>query len=310
MTHTLFDWINERHAIYLRRELALGHEIPEGYMRNKPTASSPYPGLYTKDKELQQYRFCNVFRELDTVTVWIKNHIREPFKDHPYLWFMLAIARSINWPPTLERLMEDPKTWPYDKNFKPVEMAKEMNRIKKERLKLYTGAYMVRAESDRAADFYDDKQYYVACKLIGQFWPKIKKHTHVIEACETQEETWTYIASFYGWGPFTSYEVVTDMRHTRYLNEAPDIMTWANPGPGARRGLNRIHGRPINANLRIDSLMEEMQELLAQSVYKIALWVPALEMRDIEHSLCEYDKWQRAKLGEGRPRSRWKETLT
>ena len=31
--------------------------------------------------------------------------------------------------------------------------------------------------------------------------------------------------------------------------------------------------------------------------------VPEMEMRDIEHSLCEVDKWLRVRNGEGKPRA-------
>ena len=47
-----------------------------------------------------------------------------------------------------------------------------------------------------------------------------------------------------------------------------------------------------------------MRELLEASG-KLPGWIPSLEMRDIEHSLCEYDKYERARLGQGRPRSRF-----
>jgi hypothetical protein len=30
-----------------------------------------------------------------------------------------------------------------------------------------------------------------------------------------------------------------------------------------------------------------------------------LEMRDIEHSLCEFDKYERVRLGQGKPRSKY-----
>jgi len=29
---------------------------------------------------------------------------------------------------------------------------------------------------------------------------------------------------------------------------------------------------------------------------------PEWEMRDVEHTLCEFDKYERVRLGEGRPR--------
>src|SRR5690349_19516029 len=90
----LWYWMNERNNIYERR---LDH---------------PDARPYTQDPILQQYRFCNCFRELDTVTIWVRKNIREPFADHPYLWFMLAIARQINWPETLAELIEANGAWP------------------------------------------------------------------------------------------------------------------------------------------------------------------------------------------------------
>ena len=38
----------------------------------------------------------------------------------------------------------------------------------------------------------------------------------------------------------------------------------------------------------------------------LAYWIDGLEMRDIEHCLCEYDKYERVRLGEGRPRAKYK----
>ncbi len=53
-----------------------------------------------------------------------------------------------------------------------------------------------------------------------------------------------------------------------------------------------------------------MRELLARSRVR-GVWgnnvkYPRLELRDIEHSLCEFDKYERVRLGEGRPRSMYK----
>jgi hypothetical protein len=103
-----------------------------------------------------------------------------------------------------------------------------------------------------------------------------------------------------------AYEVVTDLRHSKYLENADDIMTWANAGPGAKRGLNRIHGRPLEQTIKAKQLTEEMKELLAVSGDYLLDVVPDLEMREIEHCLCEYDKYERVRLGEGRPRAKFK----
>ncbi|MDI9335929.1 MAG: putative DNA base hypermodification protein, partial [Gammaproteobacteria bacterium] len=116
------------------------------------------------------------------------------------------------------------------------------------------------------------------------------------------------LSQYQGWGGFMSYEVATDMRWTRYLCQASDICTYANPGPGAKRGLNRLSGRPIEFLPTIQQAIHEMN-LVYQQVLKS--WPspsedwPALEMREIEHSLCEFDKYQRVKNHQGKTRSKF-----
>ena len=116
-----------------------------------------------------------------------------------------------------------------------------------------------------------------------------------------------------GFGPFISYEVITDLRHTRYLNGAKDIMMWANPGPGAQRGINRLLGNKVRKTSSNDrkqypdphEYIDIMQYVLDTAHGRLPKFVPTMEMRDVEHSLCEWDKHERARLGEGRPRSRY-----
>ncbi len=102
-----------------------------------------------------------------------------------------------------------------------------------------------------------------------------------------------------------AYEVVTDLRHTRYLRNAPDIDTWAVAGPGAIRGLHRLHGRPYKRALSQEQACAEMRELLAMSRTALPDFVPPLELREIEHSLCETDKWLRVIEGQGRLRAKY-----
>ena len=71
-----YDYINERHAIYLKRFIG-----------------EPHP--WTDDEILQTYSFCNVYRELDKVTVWIRENWKEPYADHPNLPFAMAMARHV-----------------------------------------------------------------------------------------------------------------------------------------------------------------------------------------------------------------------
>jgi hypothetical protein len=89
------------------------------------------------------------------------------------------------------------------------------------------------------------------------------------------------------------------------------------------RGLNRIHGRDLNKNIGKDNFIKEMQKLLALSqtdqfwpnMMKTAVmhdlpggfldW-PEWDMRTVEHTLCEFDKYERVRLGQGAPRQKFK----
>jgi hypothetical protein len=89
-------------------------------------------------------------------------------------------------------------------------------------------------------------------------------------------------------------------------------MTWANAGPGAIRGLNRLYGRPLKAQPKKEQTCTEMIMLLGQLNRSRstdgALWPkdwPKLEMRDVEHTLCEFDKYERVKAGEGQMRAKY-----
>lgn len=281
-----FDFMKARHDIYLARQ-----------------AGQPKP--WTPDPILQQYRFCNVFRELDTVTVWVKRYIRDAFPHHPNLWFMLCIARQINWPDTLGELMTT-GLWPVgDYDSEGVAIALDHRKARGD--KVYTGAYMIRAESDRTKPWYSwTKQRYMAEIVLGKVWQRRSEFHELFGNSQgSLQEVHYWLTQFHGWGGFMAYEVVTDLRHTRYLRNAPDIMTWANPGPGARRGLNRIHGRPLKEATKTDQLINEMQYLLGVSRH-VDVWDgPTLEMRDIEHTLCEFDKYERMRLGQGSLRSRY-----
>tara|TARA_R110002110_G_scaffold329720_1_gene541118 strand:+ start:755 stop:1585 length:831 start_codon:yes stop_codon:yes gene_type:complete len=263
-----FNYINERQAIYINK--VSGAEFP-----------------WTDDEILQTYSFCNVFRELDTVTIWLRENWREPYADHPNLPFAMAMARQINWPPTLAEI-GFPEEW----NPEHVKNVMRARQIKKE--KVYTGAYML------TGTLGGSKVEQTVDKILTPLYedqPEIHKHS--------LEQSWREYLPYKGFAKFISYEVVTDLRHTKHLNEAKDIMTWANPGPGAKRGLNRISGNELNEPIHIKRAVEQMQDLLEYSVEKLEPFVPALEMRDIEHCLCEFDKYERTRLNQGRPRAKY-----
>lgn len=332
----LWYWINERHAIWLRKHYAIAPGKCDPLYNHKydPLGPGTIPGdvspdearnkIYTHDPILRDYRFCNVFRELDRVTIWIREHISAPYADHPHLWYMLAAARTINWPPTLNYLIGDPlasfpdriysDAWPDSPSFSPKGMGDALDDLKSMGQKIYTGAYMIRAESNPKAEWYNwTKQQYVAQIVLGRLWEdKAFWEKEALIPGRTLESCWEWLKQerYMGWGPFMSFQTVLDWRHSRYLSEATDASSWAAIGPGSMRGLNRLFGRPVGFKVPQAQALHEMQGLLEVANWPpesrpLAFHVPPLEIEDIQNSLCETDKYLRVKLKQGEPRSRY-----
>lgn len=277
----LWYWVKEREAIRIRKEQG---------------ASPPF----TDDSILATYRFCNVRREDDRGTIWIREHIREPFRSDPALWFMLCIARQINWPDTLAELIGsiDPgSAWPNSLGFSTSKIADVLNRRKARGEKVYTGAYMISAPAIKGAD----KQSYIAETVLAAVWNIRDKFSEWFASGKaTMKGTHAMLTKYNGWGPFMAYQAVVDMRFTHLLENAGDRGTWAAAGPGTIRGLNRLHGRKLDLQIEQGYALSEMRRIYEQVFDATGV---DMDFSDVPNILCETDKYLRVKNGEGKPRA-------
>lgn len=271
----LYQWIVERERIRTAKDRG-----------DKPP--------YTTDPIFATYRFCNVRREDDRVTVWVRQHIRERFDGADFLWLMLCITRQINWPDTLAELIAA-NAWPLDTTFDPASMTRVLNERKARGDKVYTGAYMISAPSTKGAD----KQSYIAEQVIGDLWRRRREFATNTYASTLQHVHGQVMASN-GWGNFMSYQAVVDMRFTPLLCNAPDLASWAAAGPGTLRGLNRIHGRALDHPVSQEQALAEMRTIYRTVQQDTGV---AMDFSDVPNILCETDKYLRVKLGEGKPRA-------
>ena len=273
-------WVRERESVRLKKE-----------------AGEPWP--WTGDPILQRYSFCCVRREDDRVTRWIQEHIREPFADHPDLWWMLCCARQINWPATLAALIEG--AWPTRRGFGPEVVTSVLEALGQD--KWHTGAYMIRAESDHRVPWFSwSKRRYIAEVVLGRLWHERGRFREMFAGRPKLEDVHSALLEYRGWGPFMAYQAVVDMRFTHLLNTAPDLETWAVAGPGTMRGLNRLAGRPLRSTVPQPAALSEMLEIYPV-VKELVL---AADFSDVPNVLCEMDKYLRVQNGEGRPRSLYK----
>lgn len=267
----LWSFIHERHQIYLSK-----------------TAGNSKP--WTEDKILASYRFCNVYRELDSVTEWITRNWRKPFADDPDLWFAMAVARLINWPDTLG-LVGYPV--PYD----PAQFTHVVHQQQDRGYKAFSGAYIVSTNG-----FSMDKADYLDQHVLRPMWND--RESIRPRKGDTLLSFYSRLNRYNGMGSFMAGQVIADTKYAGELSKAPDWVTWAASGPGSRRGLNRVMGRPLTASWPGPSWHMTLLELKAaiDPIVEEVGW-PIIHAQDLQNCLCEFDKYERTRLGEGRPRS-------
>ena len=257
-------------------------------IRRRRATGAPPP--WTDDPILREWSFCNVRREDDRVTRWIAVNWRQP---HPDLWFAMVVARFINWPETLAEI-GFPVPWDRERFLAMMAARKERGE------KIYGGAYMIHADQR-----YPDTATYQANMVFGPLWRD--REWMRPQPGEKLAAYHSRLGERHGMrGGFMPAQVVGDIKYVEPLRSASDWMTFAASGPGSRRGLNRVLGRPVDAKSSEGDwrrAFRQLHEALAPDLERIGLG--DLHAQDLQNCLCETDKYLRVKLGEGKPRRRF-----
>jgi hypothetical protein len=276
----LVAFVKERQNIYERR-----------------MAGQPKP--WTDDQILQSYRFANIIRENDIVTIWIADNWRSPNVMHCDLWFAMTVARLVNEPLTLAEIgfpvLHD-DTWAR-KGFKSV-----ITKRRSKGLRAYGAAYML-TTSGRTIPKVD---YHV--EMLDWLW-RARKILRPQNG-DTLRSYHTLLGQMYGLSTFLAAQVIADLKFAKGtpLEKASDWMTFAASGPGSRRGLCRIHDESITRwkerseerwwNDLIRLRNDIMPKLKGTALYET-------DAQTTNAMLCEWDKYERARLGEGVPKQRY-----
>lgn len=270
----LIYWINERLSI--QKQKSKGQSFP-----------------FTTDPILNDFKFCNVHREEDRVTKWIKKFWRDPHTDDPDMWFAMGVARLINWPPTLDAIG-------YPLPWRPNAVRRKMHARKEQGNQVFTGAYMITNAGQTMSKV--DTVVFMLENL-----QKLEKHPHKGHTLAMAHALLTD-SNHCGMGSFMAGQVVADCKYTELLSHATDWWDWCAPGPGSQRGLSRLLGKNPDdkfQRFRQDVFIEKLQQLRKEIRREIKT---VLCLQDLQNCLCEFDKFERTLWGEGRPRSRYKPT--
>lgn len=284
---SLVWWVEQRETI--RRKRLLGGPAP-----------------WTSDKILQRYRFCNIRRRDDRVSQWIIRHVVTPYSRCASLLRFLALCRWVNWPPTIQEIMHN-GLWPMDSpDWEAIGRAIDARTRRGE--KAWTGAFMVRGEQKSHGHPWArwGKGQYVAQIVVERELSQADDAITAALATNTRQAVALVLARGYGWGSFMAGQVVDDWTWTTYLQDATDHYTWAPLGPGSVRGLNRVMRRRLCEKIAQDEFVGELEKLRNAVIARLGGEYSDLTLMDIQNCLCEYDKYERVRLGEGRPRAHYR----
>lgn len=254
---------------------------------------------WTKDPVLEKYKFTNIRRRDDRVSRWIIDNVIAPNEQRQDLWFILLITRLINWPPTLQHLIEKDILFRSAGDFNPVQFSDAVESFKATGGKVYSGAYMVYPTK---MDPGGVKSLAIARHIILPALDIGYEIDHVLFTDEPKIEDFVReLSGSFGISTFMAGQVAADLTYCPQLGEAIDLYTYAPIGPGSSRGLNYLLNRAPNAGWTTETFNRELIKIREQIIKQVG--ITDLTLHDVQNIMCEYSKYCRTVLGEGKPKT-------
>ena len=263
---------------------------------------------WTQDPILKEFSFCNVSREDDRTTRWVKENVRDPYDqdgDSYQLFLAMCVCRFFNLPESLNLLVKE-GILQAGKALDLHALHDCLQDYKDESTshRVFAAAYMVGApDNHRTYAFGFEKIAYV-CGVLNDAVlpdectraPHHRKRQFFVEELNKQ----------FGFAEFMSGQVAADLAYTHVLGQASDHYTWAPRGPGAMKGMNLTVGKPMNRNIPVDEYLSigraQMDALPADLKLD-----RDLHMHDVASNVnCETSKYLQLKLFGKKPKRKYK----
>ncbi len=252
-------WVSERESIRIKKE-----------------AGEPREN-WTKDIILSQKSFCNVRREDDRTTRWIKEHIRDKYRDHPNFIAILTMSRLVNLPDTLAELTDlyvSPDSVDWDGMSELVDIWREEKRT-------YTSlAFMVPAPGCL------EGENKLATQIRNIYKPMSDNNTQIIDDLgkyeKDQEKIMEVLGQYKGMGKaFLNNQVLIDLAHTTVFPSDHYRLNGTYLGPGSKRGLTFLSGDAKGWDIKMRYLQSMVKDHTGMEI----------SMHDIQNTLCEFGKY-------------------
>lgn len=284
-----FDFIYERQLVWHKR-CRLG-----------------LPAPWSDDEILRNFRFCNVYRELDGGTTALTKYFQPQVPPAVKLFNIIAY-RFFNRRDTIENLfggLLDVDTFSFSR------LEQRFDQKKKEGA-IFSNAYLITAHAYRPNYRPQDKHVQILL-MLDDLRGRLKTLLENLRAAPAAEGP-AIVESFIPMaGPFLAGQILLDATY------AGDIVGYTSNdflvvGPGAHWGLNIICGKTLNKTQAAEHCRtlwamqkKAFYDLKATSGkdWQHIRWdnpdypgQPFLSLHDIQNSLCEFRKYWRLKHGE------------
>ena len=193
---------------------------------------------WSDDSVFQTVRFCNVNREDDRVTRWIRTNWTYPIthidpnkgEDTSHFYDVsMIVARIFNLPSTLDKIHQ-PVGEEYERDYWLEHVEETLTDLRDNDERIWSGAYIISTNGEKI-----DKISY-CMRMIRT----ISENPSITKTAKTLSEAHKALSCINGLGSFLSAQVVADLKNTNGhpLAYAPDWKTFSAPGPGSLRGLS------------------------------------------------------------------------
>ena len=265
----------------------------------------PWP--WTEDPILSEYRFTNVCREVDKVSLHYQKTVRDHYKEDPLVLPATVLYRWFNRIETCDRLFNEPNIGNRSIFERYIDSGcKECHilfyAIEDIPLPHVTGAFIVNGAPGVSKGAGIMAYFHQWCqKPWEEQWNIWLKNPPTLQ----QMYVWLQ-ESASGLGSFMTAQLVADLKYLPFMRQVEDWWSWAAPGPGSQRGMNAVLGRPMLQKWDTREWLQEIQALRDRENGALAQYgMGPFHAQDTQNHCCEFSKYEKTRRGLGRPRQRY-----
>lgn len=244
---------------------------------------------WSADPILANYKFCNTFRVLDRVSQYIITEVVEKGPQRrEEITFRILLFSTYTSIRTYETLRENiqPFTW---KTYKRANYERVLRDLYNRGISIYTGAYQKPAPELGFAENFMNHLAFLEI-LMRELPAQLRNAKYMADVFE-------YLRSFKSMGDFTAYQLILNLSYSDVVNFSEyDFVVI---GIGSRRGLQRCFRETIPRSVEVD-IVRWMQISQSEQFERLGIKFTGLGpnhlpmmLCDIEHTLCELDKYIR-----------------